>query len=179
MTARDDDRESFVAAMRDVRRLRFEQRAATTKRPKPRARNSRLAREELLAESLHGPSEPSTDGIEQLGEGVAYRRASLARRVFRSLRSGRFTIEAEIDLHGLSLLAAKRELRVFVVGAAKQGLGCVRVVHGKGKGSGPAGPILKSAVPHWLTQWEEVLAFVSTPPRDGGSGALYVLLQRR
>jgi DNA-nicking Smr family endonuclease len=175
----DDERDSFVAAMRDVRRLRFEQRVEWSERPKPRAHNSRRARSELLAESLLGPSEPSTDGIEQLGEGVAFRRSILPKRVFRDLRGGRFSIEAEIDLHGLSMLNAKRELREFVVNAAIRQLGCVRVVHGKGKRSGPGGPILKGAVQHWLAQWEEVLAFVSAQPRDGGSGALYVLLRRR
>jgi DNA-nicking Smr family endonuclease len=176
---KDDERDSFVAAMRGVRRLQFEQRVEPTERPKPKARNSRRARAELLAESLHGPSEPSTDGIEQLGEGVAFRRSTLPKRVFRDLRGGRFTIEAELDLHGLSTLNAKRELREFIVHSAKQQLGCVRVIHGKGRRSGPSGPILKGAVQHWLAQWEEVLAFVSAQPRDGGSGALYVLLRRR
>jgi DNA-nicking Smr family endonuclease len=176
---KDDDRDSFVAAMRGVRPLQFERRVESTERPKPRARNSRRARTEVLAESLHGPSELSTDGIEQLGEGVAFRRSTLPKRVFRDLRHSRYSIEAELDLHGLSMLNAKRELREFIVQSAKQQLGCIRIVHGKGKRSGPAGPILKGAVQHWLTQWEEVLAFVSAQPRDGGSGALYVLLRRR
>jgi len=178
---KDDDTDSFVAAMRGVRRLHFEQRATATaaERPQPKARNSRRARREILAESLHGPAEPSSDRIEQLGEGVAFRRSMLPQRVFRDLRSGRFVVEAEADLHGLSMLHAKRELHEFIVGAAKARLGCVRIVHGKGKRSGPGGPILKGAVQHWLTQWDEVLAFVSAQPRDGGSGALYVLLRRR
>lgn len=175
----DDDLKSFVAAMRDVKRLQFERRVVATDRPKPKARNSRLARDELLAESLNGPAQASTDGIEQLGEGVAYCRDALPKRVFRLLRSGGFSIEDEIDLHGLSAHAAKRILREFIVESAKRRLGCVRVVHGKGLRSGPVGPILKGSVPSWLSQWEEVLAFVSTRPRDGGSGALYVLLQRR
>jgi DNA-nicking Smr family endonuclease len=175
----DDEQDAFVAAMRGVKPLKFEGRVVATRRPHPKARNSRLARDELLAESLNGPAEPTTDGIEQLGEGVAFRRAAIPKSVFRSLRSGRFSIEDEIDLHGLSAHAAKRALRDFIVDAAKRRLGCVRVVHGKGLRSGPAGPILKGSVQHWLTLWEEVLAFVSARPRDGGSGALYVLLQRR
>jgi DNA-nicking Smr family endonuclease len=177
--SQDDDRDSFADAMRDVKPLRFERRVVATRRPKPKAHNSRRARDEILAESLYGPAEMSTDGIEQLGEGVAYRRNALPKRVFRMLRDGGFILEDEIDLHGLSVHAAKRALREFVVDASKRHCGCIRVVHGKGLRSGPAGPILKNAVQHWLTQWEEVLAFVSAPPRDGGSGALYVLLKRR
>ncbi len=175
----DDDKELFVEAMRGVKPLQFERRATTSRRPPPRARNSKRARKELLAESLHGPAEPSTDGIEQLGVGVAFRREAVPKRVFRLLRGGRIEIEDEIDLHGLSAHAAKRALRDFVIDAAKQQLGCIRIVHGKGLRSGPTGPVLKHSVQHWLSQWDEVLAFVSAQPRDGGSGALYVLLKRR
>lgn len=174
-----DDKDAFVEAMRDVTPLQFERRVTTTQRPKPKARNSRIARRELLDESLHGPAEPSTDGIEQLGVGVAFRREAVPKRIFRLLRSGRFDIEDEIDLHGLSTHAARRALHDFVVDAAKQRLDCVRIVHGKGLRSGPGGPVLKNSVQHWLSQWDEVLAFVSAQPRDGGSGALYVLLKRR
>lgn len=175
----DDDRDAFASAMRGVRPLRFERRVVATTRPRPKARNSKLAREELLAESLNGPAEPSTDGIEQLGEGMAFRREALPKRIFRLLRSGRFSVEAEIDLHGLYVDQAKSALRTFIVEAARQRLGCIRVVHGKGLRSGPAGPVLKGSVPLWLSQWDEVLAFVSARPRDGGSGALYVLIKRR
>ena len=175
----DDDKNAFVEAMRGVRPLQFERRVTTSRRPKPRARNSKLARKELLAESLYGPAEASTDGIEQLGVGVAFRREAVPKRIFRLLRSGRFDIEDEIDLHGLSVHAAKRALRDFVIDAVRQRLGCIRIVHGKGLRSGPGGPVLMNSVQHWLSQWEEVLAFVSAQPRDGGSGALYVLLKRR
>lgn len=175
----DDDRDAFDAAMRGVRPLQFEQRVVNTRRPRPKAHNSRLARDELLAESLNGPAEASTDGIEQLGEGVAFRRATLPRNVFRSLHSGRFSIEDEIDLHGMSAHVAKAALREFIVDASKRRLGCVRVIHGKGLRSGPTGPILKGSAQHWLSLWDEVLAFVTARPRDGGSGALYVLLRRR
>lgn len=174
-----DDKDAFVEAMRDVTPLKFERRATSSRRPKPRARNSRIARKELLAESLHGPTEASTDGIEQLGVGVAFRREAVPKRIFRLLRSGRFDIEDEIDLHGLSVHAARRALHDFVTDAAKQQLNCIRIVHGKGLRSGPGGPVLKNSVQHWLSQWDEVLAFVSAQPRDGGSGALYVLLKRR
>jgi len=52
----------------------------------------------------------------------------------------------------------------------------VRVVHGKGLGSGDRGPTLKPSVNRWLRKWNYVLAFVSTRQADGGAGAIYVLL---
>ncbi len=62
--------------------------------------------------------------------------------------------------------------------ALRDRLQCVRVIHGKGLRSGARGPVLKLSVNRWLRQWDDVLAFVSAPARDGGTGALYVLLRR-
>ncbi len=84
----------------------------------------------------------------------------------------------EIDLHGLTALQAREALRQFLAEAVQRGLGCVRVVHGKGLRSGPRGPVLKHAVNTWLRKVDAVLAFVSAPRRDGGTGAVYVLLAR-
>jgi DNA-nicking Smr family endonuclease len=53
------------------------------------------------------------------------------------------------------------------------------VIHGKGARSGPDGPVLKAGVQRWLAQWDDVLGYVSAARRHGGSGAVYVLLQRR
>jgi DNA-nicking Smr family endonuclease len=50
------------------------------------------------------------------------------------------------------------------------------VIHGKGRGSGQRGPVLKHVVNHWLRRMDGVLAFASARPVDGGTGAAYVLL---
>jgi len=173
----EKDREDFAKAMQGVKRLRPVERATEPKRPKPRARNSRTARAELLAESLSNPD--LSDSIEQLGEEIAFRRPGLSEKIFRQLRRGRFSIEAEADLHGMTVPEARLLLREFISESTEYGLGCVRVIHGKGLGSGPGGPVLKGNVQRWLTQWDEVLAFVTALARDGGSGAVYVLLRRR
>jgi len=73
---------------------------------------------------------------------------------------------------------SKPRLRDFIQYNAEQDRLCVRVVHGKGLGSGERGPVLKSAVNAWLRKWNNVIAFVSTRQVDGGTGAIYVLLQR-
>jgi len=54
----------------------------------------------------------------------------------------------------------------------------VRIVHGKGLGSGRRGPVLKGRVNSLLRKWDEVLAFVSARQVDGGTGAIYVLLNK-
>ena len=173
-----NDKDIFARAMRDVKRLEFEERAAFRRRCPATARMTRTARQEVLRESLWG-SDDGPDAPEQLGEGTAYRRAGLPERTFRQLRRGRFRIEAEADLHGLTGAQARVQLREFVVEASDRGLGCVRVIHGKGLRSGPGGPVLKTLVQRWLVRWDEVLGFVSARARDGGSGAIYVLIRRR
>jgi DNA-nicking Smr family endonuclease len=72
---------------------------------------------------------------------------------------------------------AKAALRGFIAECVDHRLRCVRVVHGKGRRSGPRGPVLKNVVNHWLQRADDVLAFGSARAVDGGSGAIYVLLK--
>jgi len=102
-------------------------------------------------------------------------------RVVRKLRKGDFTIEANLDLHGRTKEEAKPLTREFVREARRQGLRCVRIVHGRGLHSKDRSPILKEALKAWLScGWigSQVLAFSSAPPADGGAGAVYVLLRK-
>ena len=69
-------------------------------------------------------------------------------------------------------------MSAFIRDCHKQGLRCVRVVHGKGLGSPGKTPVLKGRVQSWLVQKNEVLAYVQARPMEGGAGALLVLLAR-
>jgi DNA-nicking Smr family endonuclease len=171
----EDDRSAFHEAMRDVTPLKADDRVPL--RP-PKARRSRT-RSGIEADSFERLWTESADHVEATGEDVVFHRRSVPAHLVRRLRAGGFSVAAEIDLHGLTALQAKIALREFIVEAAGRGSGCVRVIHGKGLRSGVQGPVLKGFVQVWLAQWEEVLAFTSARTRDGGSGALYVLLQRR
>ena len=169
----DDDREVFAEATRDVRRLKPGNRARLEKpRPKPKARQSRAAHQAVLEQSLEGPF--ATETLEE----VSFRRDGVSNRDLRRLRRGEFAIEAEIDLHGMRLEPARTALKQFLRECIDRRFSSVRIVHGKGTRSGPDGPILKPSVQHWLGMWDEVLAFASSQPRHGGTGAVYVLLRR-
>jgi DNA-nicking Smr family endonuclease len=96
--------------------------------------------------------------------------------VTRKLRRGDWSIQRQLDLHGLRRDEARERLSFFIREAYKHGIRCVRVVHGKGLGSPGKAPVLKSRVHSWLVQKNEVLAFVQAKPADGGGGALVVLL---
>jgi DNA-nicking Smr family endonuclease len=54
---------------------------------------------------------------------------------------------------------------------------CVRIIHGKGLRSRHKGPVIKTKVNTWLRQRDDILAFCSARPVDGGTGAIYVLLR--
>jgi len=124
------------------------------------------------------PGPPAT-GTEAPDEPQDFRREQVPGRTFKRLRSGEIRPGAEIDLHGLGSQQAHEALRDFIIESIGERLQCVRVIHGKGLRSGSRGPVLRPHVRRWLRQWDEVLAFAPAPARDGGSGALHVLLQRR
>jgi DNA-nicking Smr family endonuclease len=121
-----------------------------------------------------------SDGEEPVGsdEQLLFYRAGLQRTTLKKLRKGQIAIEAELDLHGYTVAEARVELTKFVHFSLGSGLRCVSIIHGRGKSGSGAPPILKQKVNHWLRQRDEVLAFCSAINRDGGTGAIYLLLRR-
>ena len=109
-------------------------------------------------------------------DALSYRRAGIGTDVTRKLRIGGWSIQGQVDLHGLRREEAREALVEFIKDAARMGWRCVRVVHGKGLGSPGKTPVLKAKVQSWLIQKQEVLAFVQARPAHGGAGALVVLL---
>jgi DNA-nicking Smr family endonuclease len=109
-------------------------------------------------------------------EALSYRRTGISQEVIRKLRRGHWSLQGQIDLHGLRSDEARVALGQFLREAHKIGWRCVRVVHGKGLGSPGKTPVLKAKTQRWLVQKNEVLAFVQARPSDGGAGALIVLL---
>ena len=103
--------------------------------------------------------------------------AGLQNNVLKKLRRGFFGIDAEIDLHGLNTNDAKRYLFHFLHNSVEEGCRCVHIVHGKGYRSPDNLPVIKNEVNRWLRQHNDVQAFCSTSPKDGGTGALFVLLR--
>ena len=163
----------FRDAIGDVRPLPARPEPPAKAPPPARARLRRADERQVLEESLTlGPGE----WLVETGEELLFRRANVPARVLERLRRGEFAVEDQIDLHGLTAALARVALRQFLGEALARRLSCVRVVHGKGLRSGPRGPVLKHAVNAWLRRIDPVLAFASAPRQDGGTGAVYVLL---
>jgi len=171
----DDDDNLFQRLMSDAKPLKVEERIpAAAKKPKPKARFARADEHAALAETL----DVHIDDLEaSSGAALRFQRATVGRTTMRMLARGSYAIQAEIDLHGMTLAEAKPRLENFVYRCARNNKLCIRIVHGKGLGSGERGPVLKKGVDRWLRKWDAVLAFVSARQVDGGTGAVYVLLQ--
>ncbi len=134
-----------------------------------------LDEERVLRESISDDFDVST--LLDTDDQLSFRRPGIGVEITRRLRSGHWSIQRQLDLHGLRTDEAREALGQFIRYAHKTGLRCVRVVHGKGLGSPGKTPVLKGRVQRWLVQKKEVLAFVQARPMDGGAGALLVLLQ--
>jgi DNA-nicking Smr family endonuclease len=144
-------------------------------RPAPLPQQRALDEEAALREALS--DEIDVDTLLDTDDSLSFRRAEIGPDVLRRLRRGQWTIQAEVDLHGLTRDDAREQLAGFVRDAVQRGLRCVRVVHGKGHGSPGKTPVLKGKVRGWLVQKHEVVAFTQARAAQGGAGALIVLLR--
>jgi DNA-nicking Smr family endonuclease len=141
--------------------------------PEPRQRQQDEA--QALASSLSDELDVST--LLETDAALSYRREGIGQDVLTRLRRGHWSIQAQLDLHGLRRDEARDALAAFIRQAERDGLRCVRVVHGKGNGSPGREPVLKDKVKRWLVQKDQVIAFTQASAADGGHGALLVLLR--
>ncbi len=175
---RDDDNDDaalFRAAIGPVREMPIT--APVPARPKPRP-NTRMAdrdhddaREEFRR-VFSGP-------LLLPGDTLRYRRDNIPQRVLQRLARGQYSAQDEIDLHHADMALAETILRRFLKESCDNGLGCVRVIHGKGLHATDSVPTLKNLVDRMLRQRSDVLAFHSAPAAQGGTGAVLVLLASR
>ena len=110
-------------------------------------------------------------------EVLAYRGNGVQQRLFKKLKNAQIGIESRLDLHGMIVETARTVLSQFIADCIEQQLRCVIIVHGKGSRGNP--PVLKTMLNHWLKQIPDILAFSSAQAKDGGTGALYVLLKNK
>lgn len=141
----------------------------------PMALQRQKDEEAVLRDALSDEFDVST--LLDTDEALSFRRPGIGPDVTHKLRKGDWSIQREIDLHGLRSDEARIALAEFIRLSHRQGLRCVRVVHGKGLGSPGKTPVLKSKVHSWLVQKNQVMAFVQAKPAEGGAGALVVLLK--
>lgn len=170
-----DDKSLFEEMMSEVRPLSQDKIGPYRKKVPARPVKRQEDDEQVIKDMMSDPM--SLDELET-GEELLFSRPGIQTNVVRKLRRGQYSIEAELDLHRMTSDQARQAVAQFLPEMLKYDKRCVRIVHGKGHGSHNKIPILKNKVNHWLRQRDEVLAFCSARPVDGGTGAIYVLLRK-
>lgn len=145
------------------------------KQPEPNPVQQQRDDQAVLRESLS--DEFDVESLLDIDDSLSFRRPGIGTDVTKKLRQGIWSIQKQLDLHNMRTDEAREALGTFIRETHKQGVRCVRVVHGKGLGSAGKEPVLKGKVKSWLIQKQEVLAFVQAKPAEGGAGALVVLLK--
>ena len=170
------ERELFARTVGEVQPLRTTPQALRSRaRPAPLPRQRERDEAAVLLESIS--DEFDVESLLDTDEALSFRRRGIGPEVVRKLRRGVWSLQAQVDLHGLRSDDARARLGRFLHDAVRDGLRCVRVIHGKGNGSPGREPVLKPKVRSWLVQKDEVLAFAQARASDGGHGALLVLLR--
>jgi len=170
----DEDSALFRSALRNVRELPASDRVQDLER-KPAARPRKRITNPVIND--HQMPDGVLDDAPGFAERQEFCRGSVPPRTWRRLRKGQLPVEEELDLHGFRVDAARGALASFLAECGQRDRRCVRVITGKGFGSRSSTPVLKAQVDRWLRLRDEVLAFCSTIARDGGTGAVYVLLR--
>ena len=120
---------------------------------------------------------PLSESEVETGNFLLFARPGVQRRLVADLQRGAIEVRLEVDLHGLRADAARTVLAEFLSECGHRRVRCARIIHGKGSRSSGQQPVLKQKVNYWLRLYDQVLAFCSAAPRDGGTGAVYVLLR--
>ena len=112
---------------------------------------------------------------------LSFRRTGIQQGVFKKLKDGQLMWKAAVDLHGCTVEQARQAVLDIIFEAQNEGITIIKIVHGKGyrKDDETQAGLLKTCVNGWLQQHRSVLAFHSALAKDGGNGAVMVLLKKQ
>jgi DNA-nicking Smr family endonuclease len=174
----EDDASLFLSAMDGVQQITERGEAPTPNPRLPEIIDENAEALAELAQMVAGQGSFDFVGSDTAIEGSA---PGIDARLLRSLRRGDFSLQGQLDLHGMTAAQAQEAVERFLSESRRAGKRCVLIVHGRGLNSPDQVPVLKQRLQGWLNQkriGQMVLAFASARPQDGGTGALYVLLRR-
>ncbi len=167
----EDDKNAFRDAVKQIKPLPSKNDKVTLRKKKPKP-IKRFAPEPTAPSFTI--SDYQTEATVGADDQLFFVRPGLSPKQIQSLKKGTLSIGASLDLHGCNAEAARDKLIEFIDAKYHANQRYLCIVHGKGHG---AEPVLKNRLNNWLRQIEQVLAFASAQPKDGGAGALYVLLR--
>lgn len=170
----EDDARLFREAIGEVRHIDAPAAPPSAPKPAPRPRMFEADEAAVPGELLEMAFDPASL---EVGEELGYLRDGYPPKLLRQLKRGQYSVQDEVDLHQMNAAAAQATIAAFLAEAKQRGLHCVRIIHGKGLRSKAAGPVLKALTDRLLRRRDDVVAFASARPAQGGTGAVVVLLR--
>ncbi|WP_083004264.1 DNA endonuclease SmrA [Halomonas sp. GT] len=173
------DEMDFSALVGDVKPLPKHNRADTgIQRQRPT--EAQLARRESAEQRLEERNFLSDDFVDLLPpfDPIEYRREGIQQGVVDKLKHGGYNVQAQLHLLRRPLAECRRMLFPFIQEAYFHDLRSVLIVHGRGREIDSPANVLRSYLAKWLTQFDEVQAYVSAQPSEGGLGATWVMLRK-
>lgn len=176
--APDSDVDFFLSQMKDVKPIKVEEKVALVS-PHQDKTSLEKRRKAATAELEKDKNFLSGEYIEPLDplSVIEFKRDGVQNGVYRSLRMGKYQIDARLDLHNMTVDQARNAVFQFVHDCMANDIRCALITHGKGEGREQPAQ-LKSCVAHWLPQLKDVMAFHSAQKRHGWVGATYILLRK-
>lgn len=173
-----EELQSFRDEVANVRPLTSEERIEVLKdKPSPNPRNRQDNIESDQSTNVNMMSDPVDLRDAAVDDVLFFARSGIQQKLQKKLKRGELPIEYELDLHGYNVIEAKTAIYEFFDECKKQHIRYVHIIHGKGYRSEQKIPVLKTHIAYWLPQHSDVLAFSSAQARDGGTGAIYVILK--
>jgi DNA-nicking Smr family endonuclease len=176
-TAHVTDEEIFKSAMQGV------QAASWRHDPHPASKPARTVTADpdledrgLMIEAMQGKFPVSIPDHPEYIEGWI---GVAGKRFLPNLRNGIYSIQGQIDLHGFNRNEAETAVEEFIIRMSKIRSCCIKIIHGRGINSPTENATLKAGLQKLFTtrrMSRYVVAYASAPFRDGGVGAVYVLL---
>jgi DNA-nicking Smr family endonuclease len=170
---KNDDASLFLAEMGDVTPLKPDNKIKINKKPK----KAPIRPVNKFDSSAINDVFSDLEIMEDCPDILSFSRSGLQHNVLKKLRQGKNPVELTLDLHGLTVAQARIELSNFLGECEAAGIRHVIIIHGKGYRSKDK-PVIKPMLNRWLREVDNVLAFHTALPKDGGSGAVYVLLKK-
>lgn len=172
----EDDALLFREAIGDVRRFSEAPLPPPTPKIEPYPHQFEADEARVPGELMSLSFDPASM---EIGEELSFLREGYPPKLLKQLKRGQFSVQDDIDLHQMNLAAAQVTIIDFLAHAKHEGIRCVRIVHGKGLRSKAQGPVLKIMTDRMLRRRDDVVAFASARPMQGGTGATVVLLKGR
>jgi len=174
----EDDLELFRKQMQGVQKIDHGNTIAPVQQRQKKLDAQTLAKRAAAEGPMHTDETVMSDTQAMLNPvasqaTLSYRIATLQHKVFEDLKAGNLRWFEAVDLHGCTVEEARSAVIQIIQMAKEQNQNIIKIVHGKGPEA-----ILKTYVNSWLRQHRDVLAFVSAPEKQGGTGAVLVLLKR-